>query len=338
MNLSILKYLCDPYDKSDLSLVDPVFSREGVVDSGKLVSSGGRIFEIKSGIPRFVSSDLLSESVNSFGEEWNYFNFDSFQENWLSHTIANTFGSVEVFKGKVVVDCGAGSGMQTKWISSFGAQHVIALELSHAVDGVISKNLHGLSNVDVIQCSIDQPPIKDNVISGIVICHNVIQHTPSVEKTAHALWRMVGGGGEFVFNCYPKNDQGFLRKTRLLFYYAIRNILSRLPFGAILFYSKLMATLRFVPILGWFLEKSFFMVRGEVSPGPNWVLRAWKAGALNTFDCFGSHSFQHLKTNDEIRALVSELQPNSALVENSDRYFSRPQPIGIGLRLFKGRN
>ena len=337
MNLSVLKYLCDPYDKSDLSLIDPIFSGEGVVDSGKLVSSGGRTFEIRKGVPRFIDSDPLSESVDSFGDEWNHFNFDSFRDKWLNHTITNTFGSLAAFKDRVVVDCGAGSGMQTKWITQAGAKHVIALELSHAVDGVISDNLKGLPNVDVVQCSIDLPPIKDAVIPGIVICHNVIQHTPSVEKTARALWRLVGEGGEFVFNCYPKNDQGLVRKARLLVYYSLRGILPRLPFGAILFYSKLMATLRFVPLLGWFLEKSLFMVRGEVSAGPDWMRRAWKAGALNTYDCYGSHAFQHLKTDDEIRALVAELQPNPALIRNADRYYLRPQPIGIGLRLFKDR-
>jgi len=333
MNISLLEYLCDPYDKSELALVDGVFSRDGVVESGKLVSAGGRCFEIRNGVPRFIDADPLSESVDSFGDEWNYFNFDSFRDNWLNHTIRNTFGSLDAFKGKVVLDCGAGSGMQTKWIAQAGAQHVIALELSHAVDGVIRDNLMGLPNVDVVQCSIDLPPIKDNVIPGIVICHNVIQHTPSVEKTARSLWRLVGEGGEFVFNCYPKNDQGLVRKARLLVYYTLRSILPRLPFGAILFYSKLMATLRFVPVLGWFLEKSLFMVRGQVSPGPKWVHRAWKAGALNTYDCYGSHAYQHLKSDDEIRQLCSELQPNTELVLNAERYFLRPQPIGIALRI-----
>jgi ubiquinone/menaquinone biosynthesis C-methylase UbiE/uncharacterized protein YbaR (Trm112 family) len=336
MNLSLLEYLCDPYDKSDLTLVEPVFSSEEIVESGRLVSTGGRSYEIRNGVPRFIDGDSLSKSVDSFGAEWNHFNFDTFRDNWLNHTVANTFGSLEVFKGKVVVDCGAGSGMQAKWISQAGAKQVIALELSHAVDGIIQDNLKGLSNVDVVQCSIDLPPIKDNVIPGIVICHNVIQHTPSVENTAHALWRLVGDGGEFVFNCYKKNDQGLLRKVRLSIYYVLRSILSRLPFSAILFYSKLMATLRFIPVLGWILEKSLFMVRGEVSNGPDWLYRAWKAGALNTYDCYGSHAYQHLKSDDEIRQLVLELQPKSELVLNAEDYFRRPQPIGIGLRIYKG--
>ena len=50
--------------------------------------------------------------------------------------MANTFGTAEVFRGKVVVDAGAGSGAQAVWMLESGARHVILLDLSHAVDGV----------------------------------------------------------------------------------------------------------------------------------------------------------------------------------------------------------
>ena len=73
------------------------------------------------------------------------------------------------------------------------------------------------------------------------------------------------------------------------------------------------------------------MVRGDVVPGPNWIRRAYRAGALNTFDCYGSHAWQHLKSDDEIRALVAQLQPDASRIGNLDRYFLRPQPIGIAL-------
>jgi hypothetical protein len=173
------------------------------------------------------------------------------------------------------------------------------------------------------------------MINGIVLCHNVIQHTPSVERTARALWRLVGAGGEFVFNCYPKNDLGYVRKVRLWIYYGLRAILSKRSFGFRLWYARVMSLLRFVPVLGWVLEKSWFMVRGDVVRGPNYMRRCYRAGMLNTFDCYGAHEYQHLKTDEEIRQLVSELQPDTAKVLNLDRYFLRPQPIGIALRLFR---
>ena len=252
MNPQLLDYLCDPLDKSTLTLRDPQFAPDGSITSGSLVSASGRSYPIRDGVPRFVQPEV-QRSVVSFGDEWNHFNFDEFRINWMEHTVRHTFGSLAEFKDKLVVDCGAGSGVQSRWISEAGAKHVIALELSHSVDDVMNRNLAGLRNVDIV-----------------------------------------------------------LRA-----------------------YSRIMAALRMVPLLGWFLEKSLLVIRGDVPAGPNYLRRAYRSAALNTFDCYGSHSYQHMKTDDEIRALVAELQPDSSRVLNADRYFLRPQPVGIALRLRK---
>lgn len=323
------EYLCDPIDGSPLELRNPRYDERGNITSGELVSS--RRYPIVDGIPRFTDEAELG-SVRSFGEEWNTFGFSDFKAHWLAHTVKNTFGSTDAFKGKVIVDAGAGSGSQARWISEAAASHVIALELSHSVDDAMRRTLDGVSNVDVVQCSIDRPPLKAGAVE-MVMCHNVIQHTRSVEDTARALWRIVAPGGEFVFNCYPKNDQGTLRKVRLLVYSVLRSFLSKRSYTFRMAYAHTLAALRFVPALGWALEKSHVMVRGDVPAGPNWLARAYKAGVLNTFDCYGAHTYQHLKSDAEILALVRELAPRRVL--NFEAYFSRPQPIGVALRLFK---
>lgn len=335
MKSKLLDYLCDPVDKSELELTNPVYDKTGNIIEGMLTSKSGREYPITKGIPRFLKNSAEQKSVESFGNEWNYFNFDQFKTNWLNHTVKNTFGSTDIFQGKVVVDAGAGSGMQSLWMSQAGADYIISMELSHSVDGIMRKNLQQVDNVDVVQCSIDQPPIKDGVIGGIVVCHNVIQHTRSVEDTAHALWCIVSRGGEFVFNCYPKNDLGLIRKLRLKLYSVLRTFFSRRSFRFLLNYSRLMSILRFIPILGLLLEKSSLMVRGDVPKGPHYIKRCYIAGVLNTFDCYGSHFYQHLKSDDEIKRLIFELQPDSSKVLNVKQYFSRPQPIGCALRLFK---
>ncbi len=234
MTPDLIDYLCDPIDKSPLRLAEASFDGDGNVVTGNLVSEGGRTYPVRKGIPRFTADTDLTEAVRAFGDEWNYFNFDQFKLNWLQHTVRNTFGSPEAFQGKVVVDAGAGSGMQSRWMREAGARRVIALELSHSVDGVMRRNLEGCDGIDVVQCSIDQPPLKDGCIDGIVICHNVIQHTPSVEATAGALWALAGPGGEFVFNCYLKNDFNALRRFRFWLYQRIRAVLSRTSFSVLL--------------------------------------------------------------------------------------------------------
>ena len=326
MTPALLKFLCDPHDKSFLSLVDPIYDKSRRIQAGTLVSEAGRAYPILDGIPRFVPQDERPKSVRSFGDEWNFFNFDQFKMNWLGHTVKNTFGSTEVFRDKVIVDAGAGSGMQSRWMAEAGAAHVIALELSHSVDGVMRDNVADMHNIDVIQCSIDAPPIRDSSISGTVICHNVIQHTPSVERTATALWALVAPGGEFVFNCYLKNDFNAARKVRFAFYRLLRNIFRRRSFGFLLGYSRLMGTLRLLPGIGFALERAGFMVLGYVPSGPGYLKRKYHQGVLNTFDLYGSHTHQHHLSREEIIRLVSALQPDGGKVSNLDTFLRLPTP------------
>lgn len=339
MTPNALEYLRDPVDQGELVLHDAVYDGNGMIASGVLVAAGGREYPIVKGVPRFIVGGAAKESVTSFGDQWNYFNFASFKEHWLQHTVRNTFGSAEVFSGKVIVDAGGGSGAQTLWMLEAGAQHVFLLDLSASVDDVVRRNLgpSGFRNYDVIQCSIDAPPIRERSIGGLVICHNVIQHTPSVERTAEALYRLVADGGEFVFNCYPMNDSGVLRWIRFhLIYRTLRAMLSRMPFMVILAYAWLMGCLRLIPGLGYVLEKLQLCVQGDV-PGTtgtlNRIKRRFQATVLNTFDYYGGHSFQHHKTDEEMRELLSRLQPDSSKIGNLERYFRRPPPIACALRV-----
>jgi len=223
----LLQFLCEPITQAPLSLIDATYDSNRNIITGQLVTPAGKRYPIIRGVPRFIDY-VPSKSVESFGDEWNYFNFTDFKINWLSHTVKNTFGHTDAFKNKVIVDAGGGSGAQTKWFSEYGAKHVIMLDLSHSVDDVVRRNHAGLTNIDVIQCSIDAPPLRAQSIDGIVYCHNVIQHTPSVEKTAEALYTLVAPGGEFVFNCYALNDSGVLRWVRFhLVYQCLRALLSR---------------------------------------------------------------------------------------------------------------
>lgn len=336
----LLELICEPVTKAPLTLVDATYDSLGNVITGVLKTAEGKTYPIVDGIPRFVDF-VSSTTVESFGDEWNHFNFVDFKVNWLSHTVTNTFGSVDAFKDKLIVDAGGGSGSQSKWFAELGAKHVIMLDLSHSVDDVVRRNLLGLKNVDVIQCSIDAPPLKSNSIDGIVYCHNVIQHTPSVQKTAKSLFDIVAVGGEFVFNCYSLNDHGALRWVRFhLIYKPLRALLSKRSFKTIMRYAQAVSVLRLVPILGEILEKLSVVVQGDVPPvqGESWVSRIkrrYKNACLNTFDCYGSHEYQHHLSDDEIRALVKSMQPDESRVVNSDTYYLRPPPIGCALRVFK---
>jgi uncharacterized protein YbaR (Trm112 family) len=336
----LLDKLSDPIGKGPLRLTKAVYDASGDIMQGTLVSDRGCEYPVIDGIPRFVDPSLYA-SVRSFGDEWNYFNFVDFKSHWLNHTVRNTFETVDSFRDQVVVDCGGGSGAQTLWMLESGARHVVMLELSHSVDDVVQRNLRssGFRNFDVIQCSIDAPPLRPRSINGIVICHNVIQHTPSVEHTARALFEIVGTGGEFVFNCYPLNDTTPLRWIRHhLVHIPLREGLRRMPFQVTLAYARTVGMLRLVPGLGLLLEKCYICQQGDVphvsgeSVGST-LRRRYAATVLNTFDWYGAHRYQHYKSAAELRRLVAELQPDRSRVENLDRCLGARPPIGTAIRV-----
>jgi len=308
--------------------------RNDRVDGGALISEGGRTYPILNGVPRFLVDPSLKTSVTSFGKEWNHFNYDRFKANWLTHIANGVFGSPEYFRGKLIVDCAAGSCMHARWMSEYGASHVIALELSDSVDGIAQQNLRGIDNVDVIQCSIDAHPIRPHSINGLVNCNAAIQHTPSVKRTATALWQMVGPDGELSFSCYARypNDPVWMARHWLV-YRPLRAVLSRCPFNVILGYAKLMAKLRMIPLAGPLLEKAGVVVRGEVPPGDNYNQRLYETAVLNTFDMYGSHKYQHHLSGGELADICNSLAPKPNRTLNLERYYSRPMPPGLPIRL-----
>ncbi len=341
MHRDILPLLCDPATGAPLALeVDR--EEDGHVIAGRLVAPSGKIYPIVNRIPRFVEPELY-EGVRSFGDQWNHFNYTDFKQNWLEHTVGATFGSTEAFKDRIIVDCGGGSGSQSLWMLEAGAKQVIMLELSHSVDDVVNRNIASgqWPNFTVIQCSIDAPPIRAEVIPGIVICHNVIQHTESVEKTAKALYRIVAPGGEFVFNCYRAGKPSVMTFIRThLTYGPMRKLLGKLPFKWILGYSRLMGVLRCIPIIGSITNKLRLSLTGKVprEAGESWLdhkKRVYRQTVLNTFDMYGSHAFQHQVPDKDLQKLLGELQPDRAKIGNYDAYFIRPQPTGIALRVQK---
>jgi SAM-dependent methyltransferase len=342
MSPDLLPLLACPHSHAPLKLVNAKTDKAGNIVSGVLVSTMDRKrrYPIVRGIPRFVpqSGDATAATVDSFGDQWNHFNYDRFEHTWKTVNIGNTFGSTAVFKGKTVVDAGAGSGMMSRWMIEAGARRVIALELSHTVDGIMKANHKGLAGIDVIQCSIDAIPLRDGAIKDLVLCTNVIQHTPSVQRTARELWRITGKGGEFAFNVYNRNDSTPLHRLRNRLYRGVRAVVSRWPFRARMAHAQAVGALAMVPGLGRLLEKLDLMRQGEVTPGGGWwtqFRRRHHAAVLNTFDYFGAHAYQHHLSFDEVRALATALQPDRKKHVNAEAYFSMPHKTGTMLRLRK---
>ena len=337
--LSILK---DPKSGKSLTLFNEEYDSNGNIISGELKTFTGEKYKIINGIPRFLKNAPV-KSVEAFGNQWNFFNFVQFKNEWLNHTVKNTWGDTNIFKGKIIIDAGGGSGAQGKWFLEYGAKHLIILDLSNSLDDVAKRNLIDADpkKYDLIQCSIDNPPLKSNCTKGLIYCHNVIQHTPSVEKTLYALYELLSNGGELAFNCYPLNDKGLIRWIRFhIIYKNLRRVLRRLSFKNRLYYARIIAFLRLIPILGFLLEKLNFTLQGNIPKvnGENYInnlKRRYRSTLVNTFDYYGAHTFQWHLSNKSIKDILSNLYPKPSKIMNKEKYFIRPQPIGCALRIIK---
>jgi SAM-dependent methyltransferase len=185
----------------------------------------GCTFEVKNQIPRFVA---MENYASSFGLQWNVFRrtqLDSYTgvpitKERLTRIVG---GSLEIFKGKNVLEAGCGAGRFTEIILAAGA-NVFAIDLSVAVDANF-KNFQNYPNYFVCQADILNAPVAAEQFD-IVVCIGVIQSTPDSRKTIETLCSYLKPNGMLFIDHYtreyPMTDtrikiRNFLRNKNKLF-------------------------------------------------------------------------------------------------------------------------
>jgi 2-polyprenyl-3-methyl-5-hydroxy-6-metoxy-1,4-benzoquinol methylase len=188
-----------------------------------LTCASGCTIPIVNNIPRFVSSENYA---NAFGRQWNKFRktqLDSHTGTTISKDRLERClgGSLDVIKGKSVLEVGCGAGRFTEVMLKAGAR-VFACDLSTAVEANY-ENCRELSS-DYFVCQADALKLPGAAGSfDFVVCLGVIQHTPSPEQTIAALARYVRPGGTLAIDHYPPDYP--LTRSRAL----TRKLLLKLP-------------------------------------------------------------------------------------------------------------
>lgn len=177
---------------------------------------------VVGGIPRFVDS---SNYANSFGLQWKAFQktqLDSYTGLPISHNrlIRCLGGSLEVVRGKSVLEVGCGAGRFTEILLSAGAR-VFACDLSVAVEANRA-NCSGEARYFVCQADVRRLPSAPFSFD-VVLCIGVIQHTPNPEETISALASQVKPGGLLVIDHYARDYPVNLSRR------VLRSLLLRLP-------------------------------------------------------------------------------------------------------------
>ena len=294
MKKAWIKYLKDPIDGTPLDFDDVhSFSKQDRITTGNLVSKTKNVYKIIKGIPVLLTTNAQSlASVESFAYEWDQFGFLFAKTGWFQDLMNPLVGSEKFFKNKIIVDAGAGSGSQSRWMVDAGAKFVFSLELSNAIFSEHAKTIRQYEDkIYPIQCDIANPPL--NVKPDIIYCMNVIQHTKNPTQTLIALAKLMSKQTVFLFNIYDK-DRNSLERLNLI--RCTRAFTRFLPFAAwkwlAFLYLLFLYTLARIPFMLSIAKKLYPL--GD----------SFKGDWLNLYDIGGAHFYQDFYTKDEQLSMI----------------------------------
>lgn len=261
MKLSLLPLLACPTCGSNLTLkVTQQTAAE--IDAGELqCCQCPRVFAIRQGVPRFVeleSDPAQRETAENFGAQWLVFDHveQHHQQQFLDWIAPVTPAFV---RGKVVLEGGCGKGRHTHAIAEWGAEAIVGIDLSVAVDAAY-RNTRALSNAHIIQADIYHLPLKQAFDYAFSV--GVLHHLPDPHGGFASLCRHLKPGGAISAWVYGRENNGWI----VHFINPLREyVTSKLPMRALYWLSYLPSLLLwlvlklvYLPLSGTFLKQFLF--------------------------------------------------------------------------------
>jgi ubiquinone/menaquinone biosynthesis C-methylase UbiE len=180
-------------------------------------------------ISSFIKGDetnLDSETVASFGDEWKAFH-DFSQEEIQS--IGDDYFDLVTFDTSTfnVLDVGCGSGRWALYMAP-RVKLIEAIDPSMAI-WVAKDLLKPYSNTRITHASVDNLPFADNSFD-LVYSLGVLHHIPDTQAAIHDCFRKTKSGGYFLLYLYYSLDnRGVLFKLVFKTSNALRRIISKFP-------------------------------------------------------------------------------------------------------------
>ena len=266
-------------------------------------------------IPRFVSSENYAAA---FGSQWKAFRqtqLDSYTGTSISRDRLQRCvgGSLDIVRGKLVLEAGCGAGRFTQILLQSGAS-VFACDISEAVEAN-HDNCRGSPGYFCCQADIARLPVRPGEFD-MVICLGVIQHTPDPEKTLSSLAQQLKPGGWLVVDHYT--GEVLLKETQSLLR---RFLLTRSPAFTLRFCSAMVGLLWPIHRYCWSIRSTRSRVLRvlrtiflRLSPVLDYhyaypqlgegLLRSW--AVLDTHDALTDY-YKHTRTPEEIAAALRAL-------------------------------
>lgn len=209
MKESLLQYLACPACGGDLSL-EPTELDGSEIVRGTLSCAGcGKDFVVREGIPRFADltgDNVQQETAENFGKQWLEFDHvaNHHEQQFLDWIAPVT---PDFVRGKAVIEGGCGKGRHTRLIGEWGAEVIIGVDLSIAVEAAY-RNTRDLPNVHIIQADIYQLPLKK--IFDYAFSVGVLHHLPNPRAGFASLVKQIRPGGAISAWVYGLENNGWI--------------------------------------------------------------------------------------------------------------------------------
>jgi SAM-dependent methyltransferase len=174
-----------------------------------LTCSGGHTFPVVRGIPRLAPDDSLDaerrRTAAAFGYSWTHYPKENpyTEEQWRDWVVPLAPAD---FQGRRVLDVGCGLGGFAEYARAWGAERVVGVDLSAAIDAA-RERLGG--EVDLIQGDIYAMPLADQSFD-LAYSIGVLHHLPDPERGFRSVVDTVRPGGRVFAWVYGRENNGLI--------------------------------------------------------------------------------------------------------------------------------
>ena len=302
MKRRLLTYIVCPKCSGELVCAAESQQGEDIITGQLTCEQCGKTYPIVRGIPRMLlesPSEVKKRTADNFGWEWQHFkalaqDLNTTQAQFLDWVWPLT---ADYFRGKIVVDAGCGMGRWPMVVSQFGAQEVLAFDLSNSVEAACD-NLAAYPNVHILQADIYNLPFRCGPQAQIDCIYSigVLHHLPDPAGGFQALTQFLRpGGGIFGWVYGLENNEWIVKYINPLRHH----ITSRLP-AAVLYWLCFLLTLTLHPILKLLYKKS---------ASHNWRRRLPYYSYLSWLEQFAFAHTHHV-IHDHLTAPLAEYIPH----------------------------